>query len=67
MAKEVRTLCLTIDMEVSEPGRSRLLADDHLVIIGRHPHLVNPTDALHNMITDVVFEAIAKLREGDNE
>ena len=48
-------------------GESEYLATDRVVIIGKHPHLVNPADALSNMITDVVFEAIAKLREGDDD
>ena len=66
MAKEIKELRLAIDMEISVQG-GRILATDRVVIIGKHPHLVNPTDALHNMITDVVFEAIAKLREDNGE
>lgn len=64
--KQARTLRLTIDMEVSVLGGTEVLAADHIAIDAKHPHLVNPTDALHNMITDVVFEAIAKLREEDD-
>ncbi len=63
--RKVKSLVLNIDMTVLEHGTTRELASDSVTIIGRHPHLVNPADALSNMITDVVFEAIAKLREGD--
>ena len=63
--KKIKPLRLTIDMEVSVQGESEYLATDCVVIIGKHPHLVNPTDALSSMIHDVVFEAITKLREED--
>jgi len=62
-----RTLRLTIDMEVSVLGESEILAADHIAIDAKHPQLVNPTDALSSMIYDVVFEAIAKLKEDNGE
>lgn len=63
---EARTLVLAIEVEVSVHGTSEFLATDRLAIIAKHPHLVDATDALSNMITDVVFDAIAKLRERDD-